>query len=147
MHPHARLCPLSGWSTVPAIALCVVLLVAAMGITPACACQLPLLPSAATAVALRTEGMTVGVDWRGEVWIGRMRVSDDRMAAALRDSLAARAADARAVHVRADRKAPYGRVQAVLGAARGAGVRRVELLADCPQGSNVYTRACSFGTR
>lgn len=129
---------------VPAIKLVVMLLLVALGVAPAISGSR--LPFAKTAAAVKPGPLRVGVDQHGHVWIpgprspGPVRESD--LHARLRSEYAARAGEPRVLHLVADRFTPYARVEAVLRAARAAGVRDVELIADCPRGTESLLRAC-----
>ena len=130
--------------SVPMIGMVVLLLIAAMVITPAVTG--PRLANARTATPVMRGPVSVGVDRDGGIWIPGSPVpgplTPPQLSERLRDDYALRGDRSGMLHLMADRGAPYGRVQAVLGAAAQAGVRRVELIVECPRGAESLQRDC-----
>lgn len=129
---------------VPMIGMVVMLLVGTMVMTPAVAG--PRLAEARTATPVMRGPISVWVDRDGYVWIpdapGPGPIRDAELPARLRDQFARRGDRTGMLHLVAERSAPYGRVQEVLQAAAAAGVRDVELIVDCPRGTESLRRAC-----
>lgn len=134
--PHA--------GSVAMIGMMVLLLIAAMVITPAVTG--PRLANARTATPVLRGPIRVGVDRDGGIWVPGSPVSGPftppQLSARLRAEYALRGDRSGVLHLVADRGAPYGRVQAVLGAAAQAGVRHVELIVNCPPGRASLKHDC-----
>ncbi len=129
---------------VPMIGVVVMVLVAAMVITPAVAG--PWLADARTATPVLRGPLVVGVDRDGNAWIPAAHppaaITEAQLAARLRDDYALRGDRSGVLHLAADWRAPYRRVQAVLRAAARAGVRDVELIVECPRGKEFLHDEC-----
>jgi biopolymer transport protein ExbD len=135
--------PLSGWSTLPLIALCVILLVTALTITPmGMVIHGPRLARAATAERLDPRALTVVVDKLGRVWVGNGR-GVEPIERTIGDSLAARAAGERRVHLLIDQDVRYELAQTAIAALSRAGLHEIDLLVDCPRGRDGYGRFCA----
>lgn len=84
------------------------------------------LPSSEAASEAQPSPLVIEVDASGGVFVAGEPVDD----AALRAKLERAAADARAVDLRADEKAPHGAVVRVLGVARASGVDELGIAVD-----------------
>jgi biopolymer transport protein ExbD len=133
---------------VPMTGVVMMLLVAAMVITPAVTG--PGLAEARMATPVMRGPLAVGVDRDGNVWIPAASapgpIAETQLAARLRDDYALRGDRSGVLHLVADRRAPYDRVQAVLRAASRAGVRHVELIVECPRGTESLKHDCHVRT-
>ncbi len=78
--------------------------------------------------ALREDALLVAVQRDGNVWFGSRRIEPDHLAMAIRERLTE--GTERKVYIRADARAKYGTVVAVLQSVRSAGVEDVAFLLD-----------------
>lgn len=78
--------------------------------------------------ALREDALLVAVQRDGNVWFGSSRIEPDYLAMAIRGRLTE--GTERKVYIRADARAKYGTVVAVLQSVRSAGVEDVAFLLD-----------------
>jgi biopolymer transport protein ExbD len=128
---------------VPMIGVLVLLLVATMVLTPPI--HGPRLPVAATATPVPRNGLTVGVDGHGHVWIAGVAdpgpVAAGELAGRLRELRSGRG-EPSVLYLQADESLSYARMQPLLRAASKAGVRNVQLIAECPRGTESLLRTC-----
>jgi biopolymer transport protein ExbD len=61
----------------------------------------------------------------------------------IRDSLAARPAGERRVHLLIDQDVRYEHAQTAIAALSRAGVGEIDLVVDCPRGRDTYGRFCA----
>jgi biopolymer transport protein ExbD len=142
-HVHHRLEPRPLAAMLPTVHVMVLLLLLALGITPAITGGTKL-PTAKTAAPAMKDRLTVGIDRDGRVWIGAVPdpgpVPDRQLAQRLGEAYAGRRGEE--MYLVADRSLHYARVQQVIQAARQAGVREVQLIVECPRGGESLTRQC-----
>ena len=95
------------------------------------------LPPASRALPDPEDRVTLSIDRSGRMVLEGMRggaVAPERLAERLRREYAARPGD-HTLYLRADRGVRYGRVLAVMDAARSAGVRRIGAITIGPRGA------------
>jgi biopolymer transport protein ExbD len=123
------------FSSLPVLGVMPLVLIAWIGFPPPFM-HGPLLPQARTAVPLATDGVMLAIDREGRF---HLRADDTfeplpppRLSAMLAEAYATRPGD-HALRLWADTDASYAHVLTALDAARQAGVRRVDILADIPR--------------
>jgi biopolymer transport protein ExbD len=79
--------------------------------------------------ALRDDAMQVTITRDGKIGFGPDLVASDELAGKIQDRLKDRGVE-RKIYIRADKRAKYGTVKAVLDAVRSAGIIRVAFLVD-----------------
>ena len=124
--------PHTGIDVTPFIGVVMTLLIVSMALTPAIACG-PKLPRAHSAVPMKENRVTLGVDNQGKFWISDVAnpgpVPSRHLAARVGTALAAHPAEERdVIYLEADVGVPYHVVQTALDAVRANGIRRVGLI-------------------
>ncbi|MBV9773196.1 MAG: biopolymer transporter ExbD [Gemmatimonadetes bacterium] len=124
--------PTAEINVTPMIDVMLVLLIIFMVVTPAIA-SMAVLPKAKTALPEKEDRVTLGIDATGRYFLqafGRLLpVSEGELSTRLRSAYAARPAD-HVLYLKADQRAPYGRVLSAVDAAREAGVSRIGAITE-----------------
>jgi biopolymer transport protein ExbD len=139
--PHLQL--IYGSSSTVMLYLSVLLLVTVIGIYPAPTG--PHLAAAATATPVRPGPVTIGVDERGMFYLDNRVVADSLFAGSLRHALSIHPEHAGTIYLVAERYALQYHVDRALSIASSVGVRRVELIVECPHGRESLRRRCAAG--
>jgi biopolymer transport protein ExbD len=127
----------------PLVHLVMLVLITWMVVTPAIATHTRL-PRARTAMPAMKDRVTVAIDDNGGFWIAHAAdpgpIRSDQMARRLGEAYAGRAGEE--LYLIADQRVEYAWVQRVLAAASQAGVREVQLIAECPRDRESLMRHC-----
>ncbi|HEY0035294.1 MAG TPA: biopolymer transporter ExbD [Longimicrobium sp.] len=124
--------PRSAIDTSPMTGVVLVLLIIFLVVTPAVSG--PRRVKARTADVVRSVGVVVGIDDRGNYFLGDRPIHDDALVAGLRREFAARPGET-TLYLAAHDEVEYARVLTVLDAARDARVRRLTALVELPRGA------------
>jgi len=123
---------LSEINVTPLVDVMLVLLIIFMVVAPklekGVSVKLPTLPANEIQAISIDEDLIVAIEADGSVHVGDLKVPTDKLATVLAAIVEQR--NDKAVYLKGDHRVPYGRVVAVMGAVRAAGVTEIGMIAE-----------------